>query len=84
MIRIWNRKEVYIGDSAKRFEEIKDILSKNGIDYTYKSVDKKNPNLFRGRGSIGIPFVDDTFRAMHYIYTYNKDYDKVMSLIRAQ
>lgn len=29
----WNRKEVYVGFSMKKFDEVREVLSSNGIKY---------------------------------------------------
>lgn len=56
MITVFNRETIYIGNDMGRFSQIRDILSRAGIDYTYKV---SNP-LNRALGTSG----GETVRSM--------------------
>jgi len=43
---IWNRKEVFVGNSSERFAEVRNILSFNKIKHAYKIVDRTSPGFF--------------------------------------
>ena len=36
MIRLWNRKEVFVGFSIDKFNEVLDILNRNNIQYNFR------------------------------------------------
>ena len=42
---IWNRKEVFVGNSSERFAEVRNILSFNKIKHAYKIVDRTSPGF---------------------------------------
>ena len=66
MILPWNRYEVYLGTSKKRFNEILDILSAHKIKYHYR---------FEGGGIIG--GTGENFNQLQYIFIHKKDVDKL-------
>ena len=45
MIFIWNRKEVFVGNSMQKFSEIKDALTVSRIKYSYKVVNRNNSSF---------------------------------------
>lgn len=76
MIIFWNRNEVYTGFSMKRFGEVRNILSANGIKYTYKVV---NRNSNRSRtGTLG---EKSQMAYEYYIYVHKNDYANAYSII---
>ena len=84
MIMIWNRKEVFVGNSLQRFNEISHTLSSNEIPYEYKIVDSTSSSSFgaskRGRtGSFGL---NTDYIKMYYIYVHKKDYDRAMMILK--
>lgn len=84
MIMIWNRKEVFIGSDLNRFNEARNILSANGIDYEYRVVDETSPSLFgasrRARTGTFGEHIDSS--KTYYIYVHKKDYKHSNNLLR--
>lgn len=78
MIGFWNRKEVYMGQSMSRYNDIRDILSDNEIKYTYKVVNRNSLTGRSTRGSIG----ERTELAyMYYVYVHRDDYERAYGMI---
>lgn len=81
MITVFNRESVYIGSDMGRFSLIRDLLSRAGIDYTYKvsnQLDRKGAlgggtirSMTGGLGYGGTP-VSDTYE----VFVHKKDYEK--------
>lgn len=81
MITVLNRESVYIGNDMRKFSLIRDILSRNGIDYTYKISNPLNRvgalggstmrSMTGGLGYGGAP-VSDTYE----VFVHKKDYEK--------
>lgn len=84
MIMTWNQKEVFVGDSSKRFNEICAILSSNGIEYRHRIVDKNSSPLLGSsrRSRIGTFGENMDYSKTYYIYVHKKDYDNAFSLLR--
>lgn len=85
MIMIWNRIEVFVGNSLQKFNEIGHILSSNGIKYDYKIVDSTSPNFFgaSNRARTGIFGVNTDYTKMYYIYVHKKEYDYAQILLKS-
>lgn len=82
MIMLWNRNEVYTGFSMKRFSEVRDILSLNGIKYTYKVVNRNNSSGFdSNRSRIGTLGEKSQLAYEYYVYVHKNDYDNAYSII---
>ena len=84
MIMIWNRKEVFVGNSLQEFNKVRDNLSSNGIKYEYKVVDTTSSSYFgssnRARtGSFGINM--DVVKT-YYIYVHKNNYNNAIALLR--
>ena len=83
MLTIWNRKEIFVGNKPNRFDEIRYILSGNGIEYSYRLVNKNSTPLFGGGRRGCVNFGDNTsLSTTYYIYVNKKDYDKAFELLR--
>lgn len=84
MIMIWNRKEVFIGSDLKRFNEARNILSANGINYEYRLVDQNSPSLFGAsrRARTGTFGENVDVSKTYYIYVHKKDYNIAYKLLR--
>lgn len=82
MISILTRKELLVTFDVKRQNDVRDILSANGIKYTVKVTNRQNAAVVgssRARtGSLGV----NTDLSYEYkIYVHKKDYDNAMRLI---
>ena len=82
MIMFWNRNEVYTGFSMKRFSEVRDILSLNGIKYTYKVVNRNTSSGFdSNRSRTGTLGEKSQLAYEYYVYVHKHDYDNAYSII---
>lgn len=76
MIMFWNRREVYIGFSMKKFSEVRDILSDNNIKYDYKIVNHMTSTAFdSSRTRYGSSGMNSEFQNEYYIYVHKNDYE---------
>lgn len=84
MIMIWNQKEVFVGDSLKRFNEICAILSSNRIEYKHRIVDKNTSNILgpSRRARTGTFGQNMDYSKIYYIYVHKNNYDNVIALLR--
>lgn len=84
MIMIWNRKEVFVGNSLQKFTEVRDTLSSNEIKYKYKVVDSTSPSYFgsSNRARTGTFGVNMDYTKTYYIYVHKNDYDNAQALLR--
>lgn len=83
MITIWNRKEVFVGYSLQKFNEVRNNLNINNIKYCYKIFNRNSPYLFGSRrGRIGTFGENMEYENTYYIYVHKKDYDYAMLLLR--
>ncbi|HZJ76532.1 MAG TPA: hypothetical protein VFC70_02375 [Oscillospiraceae bacterium] len=83
MITIFNRKELCIVFSMKEQGDIREILSKNNIDYYVKTINRMSPSPFSGgargrRGSFGINM---DWNYQYVFYVHKKDYDTARYII---
>lgn len=82
MIMFWNRKEIYIGSSMKIFSEIRNILSANGIKYSYRVVNRNNSALFSSnRARMGTFGEKSELAYQYYIYVSKGDYENAYTLV---
>ena len=82
MIMFWNRKEVYVGFSMKSFGEIRDILSANGIKYTYKVINiNSSSTIGSSRVSLGSLGEKPQLAYEYYVYVNKNDYDNAYGII---
>ncbi|MGL4737936.1 MAG: hypothetical protein ACRCW2_10820 [Cellulosilyticaceae bacterium] len=76
MIAVWNRKEVYVGQSMEKCAEVRQELSDNDIPYTYNAVDRNNSQIMgasrSGRGTWG---QDSKYTYTYYVYVHKNDYE---------
>jgi hypothetical protein len=72
MITFWNQKEIFMGNSLKKFSEVRAVLSANKIKYKYKVV-SQNQGMNRGR--TGIFGENMKYSNTYYIFIHNRDYD---------
>lgn len=78
MIGFWNRKELYMGCSMNRWNDIRNILSDNEIKYTYKVVNRNGATGRSTRGTIG---ERTEFSYMYYVYVHKNDYERAYDMI---
>ncbi len=82
MITIFNRKEICVCKSMERFNEIRNILIKNNIKYTYRVMDRNSSNVVgsqRGRTGTFGQYMNAS--KTYYIYVHKNDYDDAMGLV---
>lgn len=82
MITIFNRKEICICQSTEQFNEIRNILIKNSIKYTYRVIDRNSSNVVgsqRGRTASYGQNINES--KTYYIYVHKKDYDNAIGLV---
>ncbi|NLM13504.1 MAG: hypothetical protein GX209_07150 [Epulopiscium sp.] len=77
MIRLWNRKEVFVGFSIDKFNEVLDILNRNNIQYKYKIINRNHLK----QQDIGTNWEDTKYSGVYYVYVHKKDYDNVRTLL---
>lgn len=84
MIMFWNQKEVLVSSSLQRFNEVRDILSANGINYKYRVVDNTSPSFFGAsrRARTGTFGENMNYSKTYYIYVHKNDYDNAYGLLR--
>lgn len=84
MIMIWNRKEVFVGNSSQRFNEIRSRLSSNGIKYYCKIVDSTSPSYLgsSNRARTGTYGVNLDLIKTYYIYVHKNDYDNALASLK--
>lgn len=76
MITILNSKSIYIGTDLKKFNELRDYLASNNIDYKYKVRDRATGHgtLCSHTGSAGIP---SNAMYEYEILIHKNDYNKI-------
>ena len=78
----WNRRELYIGNSRKEFNNVCGALSSNGVKYSFRTI---NCNRVSGPGSkVTYPGLfarskEDNF--LYYVYVHKNDYEYANALI---
>ena len=81
---IWNRKEVFVGNTLKEFDEVVYKISSINVKYDYKIVDSTSPSFFgsSNRARTGTLGLNMDYTKTYYIYVHKKNYDKVQELLR--
>ena len=84
MIMFWNQKEVLVSSTLQKFNEARDILSANGINYKYRVVDNTSPSFFGSsrRARTGTFGENMDYSKTYYIYVHKDDYDSAYNLLR--
>lgn len=75
MIMFWNRKEVYMGYSLNKFNEVREILTANKIKYAHKLVNN-NKSFSSTRARMGSFGEKQEYSITYYVYVHKEDYDK--------
>ena len=75
----WDKKEVYIGHALDKLAKIREILSVNGIKYTFSVTARLGAGATRGRiGSFGQkPELDK----LYTVFVKSKDFEQAKYLI---
>ncbi|MFL0268072.1 hypothetical protein [Candidatus Clostridium radicumherbarum] len=83
MIMLWNQKEVFVGYSLQKFNEIRQILSANKIKYKYRLVNNSNDYLFSSRGARTGTFGENmNYSITYYVYVHKKDYENACAILK--
>jgi len=83
MIMIWNQKEVFLGYSLEKFNEVREILSANKIEYKYRIVNRNSAYLFASRRARTGTFGENpSYSSAYYIYLHKKDYEYACKVVR--
>lgn len=82
---LFNRREVYVGNSVRESARIRDILDSHGIRYQYRVV--SHLGQWSGQGTVrsfsGTSGVNLELDQQTYIFVKKADYDEAMYLIRS-
>lgn len=83
MLTIFNRKELTITYDMCRQAEVRELLAKNGIQYTVRVINRKSPSPFAGssRGRTGTFGEDLQLEYEYIIYVRKSDYSKAAAVI---
>ncbi|MGG7177157.1 hypothetical protein ACQPU1_06185 [Clostridium paraputrificum] len=82
MLGFWNRKEVYSGNSMKKSTKVRDILAENGINYSYKVVNRNTESSFdTTRARMGSSGGRSDLDYEYLIYVHKNDYDATVQII---
>lgn len=83
MIMIWNQKEVFVGYSLQKFNEVRQMLSANKIDYKHRLVNNNKTNLFSSRRARTGTFGENMdYSITYYVYVHKKDYEKACAVLQ--
>ena len=83
MITIFTRKELLVTFDIKQQNDVRDILSANGMKYVVKVTNRQNAAVFgSGRTRSGSFGIDSNLCYEYKIYVHKKDYDTAIRLIR--
>ena len=83
MITIFTRKELLTTLDMKRYGNVRDILSANGIAYTIKITNRQTAAAIgSSRARVGSFGINQNFAYEYKIYVHKNDYDNALRLIR--
>lgn len=82
MILFWNWREVYVGVSIQKFNEIRNLLRSQDIRYQTKTRDSSARDQGLGRGRRGSTGENRKFSKTYSIYVHRRDYERVMQQLR--
>lgn len=85
MILIWNRKEVFMGNSLEKFYEVRQILEANNIEYTYRLESNNSTFLFESRRGVMGTFGENIdLSTMYYIYVHKKNFEFASFILKCR
>lgn len=79
MIIFWNQREVFVGYSMEKFNEVRSILAANKIKYKYRLVNCHSGSRRARTGSFGINMA---YAYQYYVYVHKRDYDYACAVLR--
>lgn len=79
MIMIWNQREVFMGYSLQKFNEVREILAANRIKSKYRVVYNKSSSR---RGRTGTFGENMEYSNLYYIYVHKKDYENACAVLQ--
>lgn len=84
MFTLFNSESIWIGTDLKKFNEIRDILDREGITYKYKVKDQMGEWNGRGtvRGSMGSAGNPADLAKQYEILVEKKDLEKAKNVIQ--
>jgi hypothetical protein len=82
MIAFWNRKEVFVGFSLERFNEVRQALLVNRIEYEYRLVNHNSAYGFGSRRARTGTFGEkEEYSVTYYVYVHRKDYENACGVL---
>ena len=82
MMCLFNRRELTVTMDMQRQAEIRNILSKNGIEYRIKTINLLSPNVVGAhRGHVGSFGVNADHSYEYKFYVRKNDYENAKRLI---
>ena len=83
MITIFNRESLWIGRDMKRFNEMRDVLEREKIPYTYRTRSSGNRWMGHGtaRGSFGSVGSSSDLMYEYEIFVLRKDLERARYLV---
>lgn len=80
---IWNQKEVFVGYSLQKFNEVRQILSANRIKYKHRLVNNNKTYLFSSRRARTGTFGENMdYSITYYIYVHKSDYETACAVLK--
>lgn len=79
MIMIWNQKEVFMGFSLQKFNEVRQTLVDNNIKYKHRLVNNHNNSRRARTGTFG---ENMEYSITYYIYVHKNDYDNACYVLK--
>jgi len=78
---LWNQKEVFVGYSLQKFNEVCNVLSDNKIKYKYKIVNHNSEGISSGRVRSGTLGANMDYSITYYVYVHKKDFETACSVL---
>ena len=72
-MNVFNRREIYITMDVEKFNLVRNILNKENIRYTYKTINTVGAQLGKGFESVGL---NSNYMFHYYIYVHKKDLER--------
>jgi hypothetical protein len=83
MIMIWNQKEVFVGYSLQKFNEVRKMLAANNIEYKHRLVNNNNAYLFSSRRARTGNFGENMdYSITYYVYVHKDDYEYACEVLK--
>lgn len=85
MITVFNRREAAITHSMEEQARVREVLSGNGIDYTFRVINRTSPSAFMNRrAKTGTFGVNMDYAYEYTIYVHKKDFEAAKALIESR